>query len=102
MRHPISPWFGAILVAIMPTHTFDLRFSWNPKDDLAPLDADAQIVLKSDATSTCRDGRIAITSECATVRELEDWVEFLHAELDQILSAGRKRFAERDAFRQSA
>jgi hypothetical protein len=80
----------------MPTHTFDLHFLWNPKDELAPPDASAQIVLKSDITVSSRNGKIAITTECANVRELEQWVALLNGELDQILVAGRKKFAERD------
>jgi len=96
---------ATILVAIMPTHTFDLLFAWNPKDKLAPLDASdasAQIVMKSDLTIYSRDERIAVSTECANLHELEEWIAFLHGELDQVLTTGRRKFAERDRFGLSA
>ena len=86
----------------MSTHTFDLLFSWKPNDKLAPFDADAQIVLKPDATIYSHDDRVALTPKFARLRELEERVEFLHGELDEILRIGRRKFAERDTFRESA
>jgi hypothetical protein len=86
----------------MSTHTFALLFNWNPKDELAPLDADAEIVLKDDIVFKGRDGRIAVTNVCANVRELEVQVDRLHRELDEVLNAGRRKFHERDRYRESA
>ncbi len=94
---------GGILVPIMTPYTFDLLFSWNPKDELAPLDAEAEIVLKDDnITLHGRDGRRAITNRCATLRELEVQVDRLHKELDEVLASGQRKFAERDRLRESA
>jgi|SRR5579864_4372395 len=93
---------SGILSPIMSTHTFALLFDWNPKDELAPLDADAQIVLKDRIAFKGRDGRIAITNLCATVRELEVQVDRLHRELEEVLNAGRQKFHDRDRYRESA
>ena len=93
---------GDILVSIMPTHTFDLLFEWNPKDELAPLYAEAEIVLKSDIHFKGRDGRTSITTRCASFHEFEAQVEKLRKELSVLLETGRRGFAERDSFRESA
>jgi hypothetical protein len=93
---------GGILVPIMPTDTFALLFSWDPKDTLAPLDAEAEIVLKSDIQFHARDDRTSITNVCVNAHELEVEVARLHAELDEVLKAGRRKFAERDFLRQPA
>jgi hypothetical protein len=84
----------------MPNHTFDLLFSWEPKDELAPLDADAEIFLKPDIHFHARNDKIAITNKCATLLEVE--VDRLRRELDSVLEKGRRKFAERDRLRKPA
>lgn len=86
----------------MQTHTFALLFSWNPEDELAPLDAEAEIFLKPDIYFNARNGRIAITNVCVNLRELEVQVDRLHRELDEVLEKGRRKFAERDRSREPA
>ncbi len=96
-------YFGDILIAIMPTHTFYLLFSWNPKDELAPLDASAEIILKANGYFHTNlnedDDEITITTECTNPHELEVWVARLRKDLDEVLKAGLRNFAERDRFR---
>ena len=82
----------------MTTLKFRLLFSWNPKDKMAPLDADAQIVLQSPIVRTQREDAVTVTNVCTNIGEVRTQVKRLQEELNQVLRTAEEKFAEVEKF----
>jgi hypothetical protein len=93
---------GYILAFIMTKPlTFDLLFHWNPKDEMALLDADAQIVLQPPIFRTQREEAVTVTNVCTHIGEVRTQVSRLHEELDQVLKMAEEKFSEVEKLRES-
>jgi hypothetical protein len=75
-------------MAIMANRTFDLLFLQDVQI--------AQICLKhySNGGNKGYEDTIFVTQECASIVELEYWANSLKAELDRVVTAAKKKFAE--------